>query len=296
MPGVGRQRAVCLSLGIAVLSLTSSAAAQDPAGDFPTLGDHHSLRAGLLTPQSYWAQDRSRPFAAATFEGGPLFARATLNLGVGKPHYRWSGLEVRGGMSNRHGLMYAGLHALAPNISTRIGMRYTYATDQGFLPPESQFTREDLETKKFEPSRYIAAEGDISLNLGLPLGHMFLIGSIHYLFAVPPARYVFEHDLRVVMAPPFVWRARAGYSVGLGQHDTMRIGVAGEVIGNPARAMHVVRLGPVLAVEITDHFDLLGAVLLIAHSPDGIGLAGADLGQLGLRYRWATGEAAPDFP
>jgi len=36
--------------------------------------------------------------------------------------------------------------------------------------------------------------------------------------------------------------------------------------------------------------------MIVAYSPDTLGLIGADLGQLGLRYRWATGDRFPEFP
>jgi len=36
--------------------------------------------------------------------------------------------------------------------------------------------------------------------------------------------------------------------------------------------------------------------MVVAVSPDELGLVGADLGQLGLRYRWASNDRWPDFP
>jgi hypothetical protein len=60
--------------------------------------------------------------------------------------------------------------------------------------------------------------------------------------------------------------------------------------------MYVGRAGPVLGVAITRHLDARATVLLVVASRDRIGLDGADFAQLGLRYRWASGEPRPAFP
>jgi hypothetical protein len=52
----------------------------------------------------------------------------------------------------------------------------------------------------------------------------------------------------------------------------------------------------VLTLSLTHHLDAIGAVMIVAASPDQLGLLGADLGQLGLRYRWSTGDRWPEFP
>jgi hypothetical protein len=57
-----------------------------------------------------------------------------------------------------------------------------------------------------------------------------------------------------------------------------------------------VRLGPAIVVSLTHHLEAVGVAALSVFNPDEIGLAGADLGQIGMRYRWATGDLWPEFP
>jgi hypothetical protein len=44
----------------------------------------------------------------------------------------------------------------------------------------------------------------------------------------------------------------------------------------------------VASFAIDDHLEAIGLLVLPVVSPDHIGLAGGDFGELGLRYRWAT--------
>jgi hypothetical protein len=108
--------------------------------------------------------------------------------------------------------------------------------------------------------------------------------------------YVFEESMRVVMEPPLLWRGRLTYLIGLGDPETLRIGMLGEMLGNPGRDALFVRIGPALAVSLTHHLEAVAASAFVIASPDDIGLAGGDLGQIGLRYRWATGDLWPEFP
>ena len=68
------------------------------------------------------------------------------------------------------------------------------------------------------------------------------------------------------------------------------------LIGIPERFAYIGRAGPVLSVNITRHLEAQATALFVVASPDSIGLDGAEFSQLGLRYRWATGEERPAFP
>jgi hypothetical protein len=55
----------------------------------------------------------------------------------------------------------------------------------------------------------------------------------------------------------------------------------------------VVRAGLLGSVSISAELDVQVALIPVLASPDNLGLAGGDFGQLGIRYRFATG-SAPD--
>mgnify|MGYP006969382421 CR=1 FL=1 len=119
----------------------------------------------------------------------------------------------------------------------------------------------------------------------------------YYIDGVPDGLRVYEQQLRVVVEPPWVWRARIGYLLHFGWLGSLRVGPAAEVIHVPNRETGVtVRAGPLVSVALTHHLEAAAAVMIVAATQDELGLAGADLGQLGLRYRWATGDRWAQFP
>ncbi len=56
------------------------------------------------------------------------------------------------------------------------------------------------------------------------------------------------------------------------------------------------RVGPPVAVSLTHHLDAVAATAFSIESKDKIGLESAEIGQVSLRYRWATGDRWPQFP
>ena len=49
-------------------------------------------------------------------------------------------------------------------------------------------------------------------------------------------------------------------------------------------------------LHLTHHLDAAASIMAVAWSPDSLALLGTDIGQFGLRYRWATGDPFPEFP
>jgi hypothetical protein len=108
-----------------------------------------------------------------------------------------------------------------------------------------------------------------------------------------PEYYLFEESLRVVMKPPYAWRARAGYLLAISRNGAIRVGAAGEIIGLPGRDEFVIRAGLLGSVSISAQLEAQVSLIPVLVSPDTIGLAGGDFGQLGVRYRFAT-DSEPD--
>ena len=133
---------------------------------------------------------------------------------------------------------------------------------------------------------------------GYPLfgGAVFGIFGVYHPTGTPEGWNFFDQTLQIAAAPPLLWRARAGYLKSVDKWDMMRLGAAVEAVGNPARDAVLVRVGPTITALITHHLEAYGAALMMVHGKDPIGTAGSQFGEVGFRYRWATGDRWPEFP
>jgi hypothetical protein len=254
------------------------------------------LRAGIGVQRPYWSAGEPRPFLAGIFESGGISLRTELDAGWGRPHYAWAGGELTTQLSLRGVTIFSGLRGVLPFGSLRAGARYFLATQQRFLPPNNQLTRPELEIDEGQRTRYLSLDGELQFEIPLPVGTLGGLVSAHGMLGVPDPFFVYEEALRAVVDPPFVARGRVQYLAGIGDPPTFRLGGIVDTIVNPSREAVWVRTGPAIAISLTHHLEAVGVAALTLLSPDEIGLAGADLGQIGLRYRWATGDLWPEFP
>ena len=286
-----------LAAVIAALAAPAAARAQDPrALSSPSGQPPPTKGVEETTKRPYWGGARTRPFLAAVMEGGGFYVRPTFAVGYGKPHWQWFGLEGQTNVSTSGGSEYAGLHGATPWFDLRTGARYLFPVNQSFLEKQDRYTQKETEFRVGPKSRYVSLEAELAAAVPLLGGSLFGVGSLLNIRGVTEGYNLFEESLHVVMAPPWLWRARLGYVYGFGKEKTLRFGGAAELIGNPGREAHVVRLGPVLGVALTHHLEAVASLLAVAASPDSLRLRGAEIGQLGFRYRWATGDLYREFP
>jgi hypothetical protein len=286
--------AALVALGVECVAL--GARAQDVA-DLPPPSGAADLRSGIEQRRPFWrGNGPPRAFMSASFELGALYLRPTLAVGYGKPHYQWFGAEIYSSPSLGGGRTYAGLRAAWPQLALRAGFRHEYPIDQYFLTPRDSYEREDLELQHNSRSRYGAVEVEANGSIDIPSGEIFGVITGYGLVSVPTGVFVFEEAIKVVVEPPYLWRARLGYLYHLGWLGSMKIGAAVEAIHLVNRDTAVVRAGPAISVALTHHLEVTGGIMVVAYGPDDLGLEGADLGTLSLRYRWATGERWPEFP
>jgi hypothetical protein len=229
-------------------------------------------------------------------EVGFFYLRTQMALGYGRPHWEWIGIEEQTRVSGSGGSQYVGLRAALPFLEARGGARYMFPADQAFLPIQDEYSRTEVLGPETPNSRYIALEGEILGSVSLLGGSVFGAANIYYLTGIPEGYNVFEESLHVVADPPWLWRVRLGHLLAFGKQGALRVGMAAEVIGIPDRDAFVVRFGPQFAVSLTHHLDALASIMATAHSPDRLRLLGAEIGQLGFRYKWATGDPFPEFP
>jgi hypothetical protein len=120
-------------------------------------------------------------------------------------------------------------------------------------------------------------------------GDIVALGSLSYVTGVPAGQLVFEETLRVIVAPPLVWRARGGYVVRFGSSRQHSVGIVADVLDVPKREDSLtVRAGPVIRIVLSRRVEVRGTFIPTLFSPDAIGLVGGDFTELGFRYRWAT--------
>lgn len=286
----------CAAFVVAAL-VGRSAAAQDLADLPPSATLPESLTTGIEQHRPFWqGSGPTRLFMASNIDAGAVYLRPAALFGYGKPHYQYIAAEVGSGIALASVRGFAGIRALIPGVSLRVGARFEHPVSQTYLPRQDAYAREDLDQPDQGRGIYVAGEAELVTSIPVPSGSIIGVVTGMYVSNVPDDVYVFEQSMRVVLDPPWLWRMRLGYLYHLGWQGTMKLGFAGEVIHMVQRQAFAVRAGPALSVALTHHLEALAAVMIVAHSPDALGLAGADLGQIGLRYRWATGDAWAAFP
>jgi hypothetical protein len=260
-----------------------------PGSGVPDLGGPQSD--ALIDPEvrRTWHEGNPRLFAATQIDAGFLYLRPRGQLGYGKPFNTWAGIEGNPIAGNQGWGFYGGLRLAFRYADLRVGVRRFGAWQRSYLKPQGTYDRLDLDVTG-EP-RAVMTTFETELNFGIPIGPGDFIGTISAsdVEGIPEGYLVFEETLRVIVDPPFVWRARGGYVFRWGQHDQYSIGPVVDFLDVPNRDdSKTVRVGPVLRITLSRHFDVRGSFVTTVFSPDRLGLVGSDFTELGVRYRLAT--------
>jgi len=282
-------------LGFAWLAAHSHwALAQEPLGIDP-VGATPPATAGSeqATTARYWELGRARPFFATTLEAGYAYVRPKFMLGYGLPYWRWIGLEAYPLVSLGSVGQYAGISGALPGVAARIGGRYSLPFSRSFLLPQDSYSRLDIDSLQGPTADYLALEAEVTGSIPVPAGSLIAVLTGYHVLLAPDGYFLYEDSLRAVMDPPWIWRARLGYLFAFLRDGALRIGPAADLIGLPGRGEFVVRGGVVASVGISAHLEAQASFIPVIVSPDTLGLAGGDFGQLGIRLRWATG-STPD--
>ncbi len=287
-------RALAWATASLLLAYAPLAHAQDTRGSSASFAG--GAREDIGTFRPYWGAGDARPFVAVTFENAGIAGRTQLDLGYGKPHHQWAGVELTTQISLRSMSGFLGVRATAPWGTVRFGPRFVTQYSQRLIEKTDSVTRTDLDQDEGIKSHYLALDADANFSIALPVGSLGVGLLASGVFGVEEGYFVMEDALRVPIDPPFVGRGRLSYLAGIGVPATLRVGGVFEAIINPEREMVNLRTGPAVAVSLTHHLEAVGVAAFSIYNPDEIGLAGADVGQIGLRYKWATGDLWPDFP
>ncbi len=241
-------------------------------------------------PAAAWSRGPMRPFFATSIDVGFLYFRPRVSVGYGQPHSTWLGLDANPIISSEGAGGWLGVRAALPNINLRFGGRYFHAFRRSLLKPQETYTITDIEDRSGPDSSYLSLEAELTGNLPLGPGKMVVELAATSVLFIKRGYHVYEETIRVVLDPPYVWRARVGYSLPFGQDGLFRVGGVVEVVGIPNRSVHILRGGLIVRVPLFRNLEARGTFIPVWASPDNLGLAGGDSFLVGVRYRWATGQ------
>jgi hypothetical protein len=266
-----------------------------PAAELAVPGSRPSPDKRSPTPETpaekvpYWQRGAQRWFLATSIDVGFEYLRPRLSVGYGKPHYFWAGLEANPIVAADSTGTYGGVRFAHPNVDLRVGGRYTYSFYRSFLPIQDSYDRDDIDFRRDQRAAYLALESELTYSI--PLGPGAVLGeyAATRVGGIPDDRYVYLETLRLILGPPWVFRLRNGYTVGIGATSALSIGLVGEIVLIPERDATLFRAGPVARWKLFDDLEARLTLVPVFVSPDRLGLAGGDFGHMGLRWRWATG-------
>lgn len=289
--------AACAIAVFAALCFFAGGAHAQTISDLPRGADSRlGVGEGLEQRQPYWAATNPRPFLSAEFELGTFALKPELGIGYGKPHYAWGGLSTWSRVGTSGVGFFAGPKFQIPHFGFSTGARFESSVNQRFLERREVYDREAIDSERLSRSHFVAWDSELYVDGKAPGGTASLLVTLHAFFGVPQDNFIFEDSLHIVIDPPFAWRTRFAYVFNVGDFDSMGIGFVAELLGSPGRDLLTGRVGPVISVALTHHLTATAVAAFEVAGRDETGLAGADLGQIGLRYTWATGDRWAEFP
>jgi hypothetical protein len=291
--------ALVLTAVVATAAPSTDARAQSSTGgpSFDAPLPPEPPRADTRTPDALidlqmrrsWNEGEPRSFLSTTLDVGWVYLRPRLSAGYGKPFRTWVGFDVNPIVMAQGIGAYGGVRLALPRFDLRLGPRYFLSFNRNFLNPEDSYNRVDLDSTLGDRARVITYEAEAEASLPLGPGDIVGLGSFSYVTNVPDGQLVFEETLRVIVAPPLVWRGRGGYVVRFGTSRQHSLGLVADVLGVPKRDDSIsVRVGPVVRIVLSRRVEVRGSFVPTIVSPDHLGIIGGDFTELGFRYRWAT--------
>lgn len=236
-----------------------------------------------------WNEGEARSFLATTLDVGWVYLRPRLSAGYGKPFRTWFGVDVNPIVAGQGVGAYGGLRLALPHFDLRVGPRWFASFNRNYLVPQKSYNRVDLDSTLRDPARVVTLETEAEASVPVGPGDIIALGSLSYVTNVPNDGLVFEETLRVIVAPPLVWRGRGGYVVRFGTSHQHSLGIVADVLDVPKRDDSLtVRVGPVVRIVLSRRVEVRGSFVPTVVSPDHIGIIGGDFTELGFRYRWAT--------
>jgi len=266
----------------------------------PSEGSHSEDAPAASTESSrpengYWSVGRPRWFLSTKSDLG-LYAKPYFSAGYGLPHWIWAGIDVNAITTSEVGQIYAGVRAASPVFDVAFGVRDTYSYGKPFLAPRASFSSDQVSEAAGPNARYWAWEAEAVGFVPLPHSAIMIDFIAVGVLDAPRGRDLYEESYRAVIGDSnyVIWRAATVARIL--REDALKVGLLYEWLVGTGRDQNVFRMGPAAALQLTDHLEAVGTLSVVLHSPDALGIFLGSYGLAGLRYRWATGERAPELP
>jgi hypothetical protein len=244
---------------------------------------------GLRADLNPWRQAPVRSFLSTRLDLGFLYFKPRVSLGYGRPHDTWVGVDLNAMGNMDHVGVWGGLRGALGWLDLRVGARYLFSWNHTFLEPRAVYTQDDVDNRVGADASFVSLEAELTMALPAGPGDLLCEVAGTYVLGVDQGFHVYEESLKVVVDPPWVWRARLGYRYRLDRRGVFRLGLAGEVVGVPNREAYTVRGGVIGSARLLRNLELRITFMPVIYSDDDLGAAGSDLLMLGVRHRWATG-------
>ncbi len=284
-------RIAALAVAFASMTVAARASAEPslalPAPEPPPAPDH------FIDPKMRrtWSDGEARPFVSTQIDAGFLYLRPRLSLGYGKPFSTWLGVDLNPVANAASAGAYGGVRFALPFVEVRVGARPLFSYQRRFLTPQPSIDGYTLEATENPHAHSLTYEAEIDAAVPVGPGRVLALASASYVTAVREGYWVYEEALRIIVAPPWVLRARIGYALPIPGLRSFTLAPVFDLVDVPDRSRGLsARAGVVARAVLSRHLEIRGVFVPTLRSPDTIGLAGGDFTELGLRYRWATGE------
>lgn len=246
-------------------------------------------RADAAPAGNPWRQGQVRPFLSTRVDIGFIFLKPRVSVGYGRPHDVWIGLDVNPLISFEGIGAWGGLRGTLGWLDLRLGARYQYTFSRSFLAPKGSYNKDDIEDRAGPSSSYLSLEAELTTSFPLGPGSLSSELAITYITGVEPGFNVYEETIKVVAAPPWIWRGRLSYLFPLDREKVFKVGLTAEIVGVPGREVYTLRGGLLASVRLMRSLEARLTFMPVWHSEDDLGSAGSDLLLVGVRHRWATG-------
>lgn len=238
---------------------------------------------------SYWDRGEDRWFVASKIDVGFLYGRPRFSFGYGKPHNRWIGIDLNPILKGSGLGAWAGIRAALPWIDLRVGGRYFFSFWQAYLEPRESYDSLEIEAQSGNSAQYLSWEAELTFGQRIGIGELVSESALTYVTGVDEGWNVYEGTVKVVVAPPWIWRQRLGYLFQFGPRESIKMGPVVELVGIPERDALVFRAGMVARMRLYDELSVRGTFIPALASPDALGARAGDSFQIGIRWTWATG-------
>lgn len=255
-----------------------------------------SSGASARPEHGYWSHGEPRWFVSSRSELGTPYIRPYFSAGYGMPHWIWAGVDTYAISTGEFLQTYGGVRAASPVFDVAFGVRDTWSYDKPLLVPARRYSGADVLGAPGRSARYLAWEVEAVAIAPLPYSALVADLVIVRTLDVPSGFAVYDESYRAVVRDKLFITLRAAAVGRFLREQALKLGVLGEYVFDTGRSAGVVRLGPVMSVQLTDHLEINLAVTVAVSSPDNLGVALGAFGIAGFRYRWATGESQPRWP